>query len=96
MSTNFILKGSRVLLNEPDFKKPAIELSPEALSEFEKEQMKKFNSLEVFAVGDKVDWIKPGDFVRVSPSVMAMSEVIEIDDNPKLMVREIDIDLVWK
>ena len=96
MTTNFILKGSRVLLNEPDFKKPTIELSPEALSEFEKEQMKKFDSLEVFAVGDKVEWLKPGELVRVSPSVMAMSEVVEIDGNQKLMVREIDIDIVWK
>jgi hypothetical protein len=90
------LKGHRVLINEPDIQRPAIELSPEAMNEFEKEQLSKFNSLTVYAVGDEVTTLKPGDKVQISTGILTMSEVIEIEGSHKLLVREMDINMIWE
>jgi hypothetical protein len=94
MST-FKLRGSRVLLDQPDIKEPVITLSPEDKKAFDEEQLKKFTEIKVFAVGSTVDGLNPGDFVYVSPYYLQQAQVIEIEGEPKLLIREQDIDIIW-
>ena len=94
MST-FTVRGSRVLLNQPDIKEPVIELSPEDKKAFDEEQLKKFTQIEVFAVGNSVENLNPGDFVYVSPYYLQSAQIIEIEGEPKLLIREQDIDIIW-
>lgn len=94
MST-FKLRGSRILLNQPEIATPVIELSPEDQKAWDQEQFQKFTQIEVFAVGDVVESIKPGDLVYMAPSHLQYASVIQIDGADKLLVREQDIDIIW-
>jgi len=58
-------------------------------------ELKKFLALTVFAVGDEVLDIQVGDTVYVSPSTLALTEILEIDGNTKMLVRAMDISIVW-
>lgn len=91
----FKLRGSRVLLNQPDISEPVITLSPEDKKAFDEEQLKKFTQIEVFAVGTTVEGLNPGDFVYVSPYYLQQAQVLEIEGAPKLLIREQDIDIIW-
>jgi hypothetical protein len=93
--TKFKLRGSRVLLNQPDIQEPVIQLSPEDKKAFDEEQLKKFNEIEVFAVGTAVENLVAGDLVYVSPYYLQNAQVIEIEGEPKLLIREQDIDIIW-
>ena len=94
MST-FKLRGSRVLLDQPDIKEPVITLSPEDKKAFDEEQLKKFTEIRVFAVGSTVEGLDAGDFVYVSPYYLQQAQVIEIEGEAKLLIREQDIDIIW-
>lgn len=94
MST-FKLRGNRVLLNQPEIKESVIELSPEDKKAFDEEQLKKFTEIEVFAVGDAVESMKAGDLIYISPQYLQYAQVIEINGEAKLLVREQDIDIIW-
>jgi hypothetical protein len=93
----FTLRGRQVLLNFPklDTPKSVIELSPEIQAEIDKELMKKWTSLEVFAVGKDVADIIVGDKVYVTASSLQNAERIEIEGDMKMMIGEYDIRIVW-
>jgi hypothetical protein len=61
----------------------------------EKEMMQKLNKLSVYAVGDLVTDIKPGDEILVDPTSLQKSPVIPIGDENKLLVSPFDVILVW-
>lgn len=94
MST-FKVMGHRVLLNRPQKKETGIQLTPELEAELMQEELKEYSSLEVFAVGDEVTDVKPGDNVYVSPGTLVHSEVVTIDGSEKIMVRSMDIAIIW-
>ena len=73
------LRGTRVLLDQPKIKDLGLELSPEVERELMADELKKFSALTVYAVGNEVTDIEPGDTVYVSPSTLAITEVLEID-----------------
>lgn len=89
------LRGTRVLLDQPKIKDLGLELSPEVERELMADELKKFSALKVFAVGDEVTDIEPGDTVYVSPSTLAMTEILDIDGETKMLVRAMDISIVW-
>jgi hypothetical protein len=89
------LRGTRVLLDQPKIKDLGLELSPEIERELMADELKKFMALNVFAVGDEVTDIKPGDTVYVSPSTLAITEVLEIEGETRMLVRAMDISIVW-
>jgi hypothetical protein len=89
------LRGTRVLLDQPKINDLGLELSPEVERELMADELKKFSALTVYAVGDEVIDIEPGDTVYVSPSTLAMTEVLEIDGEPRMLVRAMDISIVW-
>lgn len=89
------LRGTRVLLDQPKIKDLGLELSPEVERELMADELKKFSALTVYAVGNEVTDIEPGDTVYVSPSTLAITEVLEIDGETKMLVRAMDISIVW-
>lgn len=89
------LKGKRVMLSKPVMEKSAIELSPDVQESVDRANMVKWTHLDVFAVGDGVDSVKIGDSVYISKSAIERCEVIEVDNEIKLIVSEFDIVLIW-
>jgi len=96
MSTAFkSLKGRRVLVNQPEMKESAIQLSEADKAHIEQESMKKWTRLEVYAVGEDVATIKAGDSVYISVAAIKGAEVIEVEETIKLMLSEYDVAIVW-
>jgi predicted esterase len=89
------LLGHRILLNNPNLKEPTIELTSELLEEFKREQLKKLTKLTVYAVGDEVVKVKEGQEVYVQTMYLTNPEWVEVDGEHKIMVREMDIALIW-
>ena len=89
------LRGKRVLLTMPELKKSAVELSAKDEEAIMQEAMKKWQKLEVFAVGDDVIDLKIGDKVYVQTYALESGEKIEIDGAIKLMVPESTIAIIW-
>lgn len=89
------LKGKRVLLSKPEIEKSAIQMSPEVQEALDKENMKKWTHLEVFAVGEMVENIKEGDVVYLPKSALERSDIVEVEGEIKLMVSDFDIAIVW-
>lgn len=95
MENNYKVRGLRVLLTPPEIKKSAIELDAKLEQELLEEQMKKWGSLEVFAVGDEVSDISVGDKVYVNPMFLRNSEHVLINGEDKIIVRAPDISVIW-
>lgn len=96
MSTTFSkLLGTRILLNKPLKPESVIQLSAEAEAELEREMMQKWTRLEVFAAGDEVTQVRPGDKVYVPTQYLQHADVVQLDDSIKLMIAERDIAIVW-
>lgn len=89
------LKGRRVLVNQPEMKESAIQLSEADKATIEQEAMKKWTRLEVYAVGEEVTGVKKGDNVYVSVNAIKGAEVIEVEESIKLMLSEYDVAIVW-
>ena len=89
------LKGKRVLLSKPVLEKSQIHMSTEVQESLDKENMKKWTHLEVFAIGESVEGIKVGDFVYVPKGGLERSDVVEVEGEIKLMVSDFDIAIIW-
>ena len=85
------LFGKRVLINIPEMKESPIQLSDADKQALQKEAVKKWSQLEVFAVGDEVEKVKAGDKVYVQGHGLESAERIDINGSMKLMVKEFDI-----
>jgi len=95
MESNYKVRGLRVLLTPPLIVKSAIQLDAKLEEQIMDEQMKKWGSLEVFAVGDEVNDISAGDRVYVNPMFLRNSEHVLIDGEDKIIVRAPDIAVIW-
>lgn len=89
------LLGRKLLLSFPQIEKSTIELSPEVQAEIDKELMKKWTALEVFAVGDEVTKVNVGDRVYVGTGSLHDAERIEIDGEMKMLVGDYEVMIVW-
>ena len=89
------LRGKRVLLTTPELKKSAVELSIKDEEAIMQEAMKKWQKLEVFAVGNEIEDIKAGDHVYVQTYALESGEKIDIDGKIKLLVPDTAIALIW-
>jgi len=89
------LRGKRVLLTTPELKKSAVELSIKDEEAIMQEAMKKWQKLEVFAVGNEIEDIKIGDHVYVQTYALESGEKIDIDGKIKLLVPDTAIALIW-
>jgi hypothetical protein len=89
------LKGVRVLLSLPKRDDKGIILTPELEEQFNREYAQKMDKLEVFAIGDAVQDIQPGDMVYVPVEDLKRGTFVSINDEEKLMVSAMSIALVW-
>ena len=91
------LRGRTILVNIPQRKKSAIELSAKDEDMIMQEAVKMWNKLTVFAVGDKVEEVVAGDvvYIRTGSLNMEVVERIDIDGEVKLVLNEGDVVIVW-
>ena len=89
------LRGKKVMLDRPEKKESAIELTPESEAAHDQELMKSWTKLNVYAVGTEVDDIEEGDKVYVFVNALAHAEVVVIDNKKKMIVNLADILIVW-
>ncbi len=91
------LRGTKVLLNYPVMDvKSKITVTPDVQAEIDKEMMKKWSSLEVYQVGDKVVDVVPGDRVYLNENSLLNGEKIEVDGQVRILVGEYEIHIVWE
>jgi hypothetical protein len=94
--SNFTIKGKRILLSKPYKEKSGIELTTTQQAEIDAELMKKWTNLEVFAVGEDVTAVKPGDKVYIPTFILQSAEIIDLNDQGiKIMVGEQDVAIIW-
>lgn len=92
----FKLRGKRILLDKPEKKQSAIELTPEAEAELEQQYMKNWTKLTVFAVGTDVAEVKAEDKVYIPTHILQGVEVVQFSDGSiKLLVSENDVAIIW-
>lgn len=97
MSAFKSLRGRTILLDVPQRKKSIVELSAKDEEAMMQEAAKLWNKLTVYAIGDKVEEVVPGDKVYVRTSALNMETVerIEIDGEIKLVLNEGDVIIIW-
>ena len=90
------LIGTRVLLTKPVKPESTIVLSPDMEDALERDMMKKWTHLAVYAVGTDVTLVNVGDSVYVPSSSLQSADLIELDDlSTKMMISERDIAIIW-
>lgn len=94
--SEFKVVGPRVILNLPEINKPSLQLSDELEREWMEREFKKFDKLEVFAIGTDVSGVEPGDSVTVNPLFIRNAERVNIDGVERIVIRYPDITIVWK
>jgi hypothetical protein len=95
MSQFKTLRGRRILIEVPKKKESVITLSEKDKDALMYEEMKAWNRLTIYAVGDKVEDVVPGDVVYIAVSQLEHSEKVDIDGSVKLMLNEMDIAIIW-
>ena len=94
--SNFKIRGKRILLSKPHKEKSSIELTAAQQAEIDAELMKKWTNLEVFAVGEEVTAVKPGDKVYIPTFILQNAEILDMHDQGiKIMVGEQDVAIIW-
>ena len=98
--SKFILRGNKVLLDKPEKKeedsKLDLILSKDDEKDIEKDMMKEWTHLNVFAVGEEVNDVKVGDKVYVRTGALHNAEIIDMDGKIKMMVLVHDIIMIWQ
>ena len=89
------LRGRRILIEVPKKKESVITLSEKDKDALMYEEMKAWNKLTIYAVGDKVEDVVAGDIVYIAVSQLEHAEKVDIDGSVKLMLNEMDIAIIW-
>jgi co-chaperonin GroES (HSP10) len=89
------VKGHRVLLNRPKREERLIQLTPEMEEELNMKELASLKRLEVYATGKDVTEVAVGDVVYVNLMYLQSAELVEIEGEEKIMVRDSDIAFTW-
>ena len=89
------LRGRRIMITVPELKKSAVELSVKDEDAIMQEALKKWQKLEIFAVGEEVTDLKVGDLVYVQSYALESGEKIEIDCKIRILIPDNSIAFVW-
>lgn len=95
MSQFKTLRGRRILIEVPKKKESVITLSEKDKDALMYEEMKAWNRLTIYAVGDKVEDVVAGDIVYIAVSQLEHAEKVDIEGSVKLMLNEMDIAIIW-
>ena len=92
-----LLLGNRIYLEIPEEPKSALVLDEASKAELEKEKLKTYGRLKVYAVGNTVEHIKPGDEIMVDPNSAARG-VVKMplsEDREVIMISTFDVAHIW-
>ena len=91
------LTGKKVLVTKPVRKESSIELTDETKAMLDAEDMKRWTSLEIFALGSDVSNPNTviGAKVYVPTYAIQSSEILEVDGALRMMINENDIAIYW-
>jgi len=89
------LRGKRVLITIPELKKSKIEISAQDEEAIMAAAMKKWEKLEIFAVGSEIEELKKGDMVYAQSYALESGEKIEIDGKMRILIPDTAIAIVW-
>jgi len=89
------LLGKRIMLDRPEGKQSALNLTEAQQKDLDRELMKEWTKLNVHAVGNDVEGVMPGDKVYVYVNSLANAEVLEVDGKKKMIISQPEIVLVW-
>jgi hypothetical protein len=88
------LHGKRLLIEKPVKPESQVLLTEESEAAMEKEWMKSWTKLKVFATGTDCTIVQPGDQVYVG-NALANSEIIDIDGSLYFLVNEAAVCITW-
>lgn len=89
------LRGKRLLITVPELKKTAVELSAKDEEARMIDAMKQWQKLEVFATGNEIEDINPGDMVYVQTYALETGEKIEVEGKMRILVPDTAIAILW-
>jgi hypothetical protein len=89
------LRGNRLLLDLPKKDEGKLIVDDNTKEALEREMIQKYQRLTVYAVGDVITDVKPGDDVLVDPAALSKASVIPMGEDHKLLVSSFDVILVW-
>jgi len=90
------LRGNRIYISLPKKEESKLIVDENTKDALNKELLTKMSKLTVYAVGDIVTDILPGDVVLVDPSKLAQGTIIPLSDKRDvLMVSPFDIIHIW-
>jgi hypothetical protein len=90
------LRGNRILLDFPDLEESNLILDDATKEALKQDQVLKFDRLKVYAVGDTVTDIKPGDEVFMDPISLKHKGIqVIVGGELKIVTSPFDVILVW-
>lgn len=94
------LFGQRVYLEFPEMPKSNILLDPKSKKEIREEYLKTISRLKIYAVGDGVTFLSPGDEVFVDANIFnpdnPKMRLVELSENKTvLLISVFDIIHLW-
>ena len=97
--SKFTLRGNRIMLDKPEKKeeegKLDLILTDEMEKQAEKDMMKEWTHLNVYAIGTDVQDVKVGDKVYIRTGALHNAEIMELEDGIKMMVVVHDVLMIW-
>lgn len=90
------LRGNRILLDFPDLEESSLILDDATKEALKQDQVLKFDRLKVYAVGDTVTDIKPGDEVFMDPISLKHKGIrVIVGKKLKIVTSPFDVILIW-
>lgn len=90
------LLGNRIYVELPKQEETKLIVDENTKEALQKEMLKKMSKLTVYAVGDLVTNIAPGDVILVDPSALSKSLLIPLsEDKDVLLISPFDVVHVW-
>lgn len=90
------LRGRRILITKPVAEtKSVIEITPEVQAELDKDMMKRWTRLTIFAVGTEVTDLAAGDDVYINASMLANAELVQLEGVDYMMVLDHAVAIVY-
>jgi len=90
-----VVRGKRLLVTVPELKKTSVELSAKDEEMRMQDAIKLWTKLEVFAVGNEVEGINPGDKVYIQTYALESAERIEVDGVIKLLIPDQAVAIIY-
>lgn len=90
-------QGKIVILSKPEYKEKikGFQLGAKDMADMDAELIKSYTKLNVYAIGEEVNFCKPGDNVLITPRQLSFSDVVEIDGSAKFVTQESHIIAIY-